>query len=169
ESRRTVERDQPQKDFSIAFGGKPLAPLLELAPQLAVIVNFAVEHHDVTAVDGGHRLRRLGPRIDDGETPVDQQHVAGRREPDAVAVGTAVRERAAKGGGQSARVAVNRPVPSHDASNATHYLLSRGAPPPLVDASACNACRRCMLAWPQAPFPFSRGPTFTHGAGAPPP
>src|SRR5439155_19066586 len=40
---------------------------------------------------------------------------------------------------------------------------------PLADASACNACRRCMLAWPQAPFPFSRGPTFTHGAGAPPP
>src|SRR5882672_7503313 len=40
------------------------------------------------------------------------------------------------------------------------FFLSRGAPPPLADASrAPRASRLRPLAWPQALFPFSRSPT----------
>src|SRR5262249_42894971 len=40
-----------------------------------------------------------------------------------------------------------------------HLLLSRGAPPPLVDASHAARFPARVLAWPPAPITFSRGPT----------
>src|SRR5439155_356285 len=63
---------------------------------------------------------------------------------------------------------------------AQHCLLSRGAPPPLADATAYNAWWRCMPArhpsaaaalgapaWPQALFTFSRR-AFLSAWGPPP-
>src|SRR6266849_1937207 len=41
------------------------------------------------------------------------------------------------------------------------FLLSRGAPPPLADASQASCHGTHLLAWPRALFTFSWGPTPT--------
>src|SRR5204863_278218 len=51
----------------------------------------------------------------------------------------------------------HRRIPKLSDEDRVHYLLSRGAPPPLADAVVCKRWRACRPAWPQAPFTVSRG------------
>ena len=73
---RAVAGQQPQQHFGVAAGGEALAARFERPPQLAVVVDLAVEHDAMTAVGRGHRLRAGGPGIDDREAACGP---AGRR------------------------------------------------------------------------------------------
>ena len=87
------QRQQPQQHFGVAAGREALAARFERPPQLAVVVDLAVEHDLVAAVGRRHRLRAGRTGIDDRQTGVHQQRVLRRRAPHAAAVRTAVRER----------------------------------------------------------------------------
>ncbi len=83
-----------QQHLGVGIEREAAAERLELASQLAKVVDLAVERQDQAGVVGAHRLARaLG--IDDGETPVAEDHaLAGTRRPfpEPVAVGAAVGE-----------------------------------------------------------------------------
>ena len=55
-----------QHDFRVAVAGETMAPLLQLAAQLAMVINFAVVNQGEIAIVAVHRLL-AGDEIDDGE------------------------------------------------------------------------------------------------------
>ena len=58
-----------QHDFAVGRAGEPIAPL-QVLPDLAEIVDFAVEHDGQPAVGGPHRLAPGGREVDDRQSPV---------------------------------------------------------------------------------------------------
>ena len=79
----TVEIKQ---DLGVAMAPEHDAFSEELVAQAFVVVDLAVERDPGPAVGRRHRLRALGPRIDDREPPVTEPHapVAGIPFPDSV-------------------------------------------------------------------------------------
>ena len=79
----TVEIKQ---DLGVAMAPEHDAFSEELVAQAFVVVDLAVERDPRPAVGRRHRLRALGPRIDDREPPVTEPHapVAGIPFPDSV-------------------------------------------------------------------------------------
>ena len=86
-----VEHQQPQQHLGVAGAAQSLAARLELATQLPVVVNLAVEHDQMSAVEH-HRLRRACAEVDDRETPMHEQNVRSGRRPRPGSVRATVRQ-----------------------------------------------------------------------------
>jgi hypothetical protein len=80
-----------KKDFGVAVRAKHEAFRLELAPQLAIVVDLAVERDPVAAVGGRHRLRAGLREIDDGKSAMRKSDSPIVGEPCPGAIGTATR------------------------------------------------------------------------------
>ena len=94
----------------------------ELAADVAVVVDLAVEGDDVAAVGGMHRLRAAGAEIDDGEPALAQRHAALGLDPDAAAVRPAMAQRVVHGFADRAqRVGSGRRPPIDHAGNTAHH------------------------------------------------
>ena len=108
--------------FRVAGRAEDVPATLEVAPQRAVVVDFAVEDHPHRAVFVRHRLMPA-VEINDAQTAHAQPHAAVHVE--AFVVRPAVRHRAAHGAqfGLDDRGA----VPADDSSNATHGQVSSTA------------------------------------------
>ena len=112
---RRPEREQAQHDRGVAGRLECLAGLLEVAPQILEVVDFAVEDDRPIVATGavGHRLVACGRQVDDRETTVPQHapdavRVRGAL-PDTRAIRTTMRERIG-------HPLQGRPVPAVDAS-----------------------------------------------------
>ena len=78
-----------QQHLGVGVRAENAAPALELAAQLAVVVDLAVERDAEAPVGGGHRLRaRLG-QVDDREAPVGEADPLVIRDPQPCPVGAA--------------------------------------------------------------------------------
>ena len=64
--------------LGVAFGKEAVAQRLELAPQLAVVVDAAVEHQRQAEHRVAHRLRRALRQVDDLEPPVAERDAPAR-------------------------------------------------------------------------------------------
>jgi hypothetical protein len=62
-------RNRLQRDFRISGGAKDASAILQLLPQRAVVVDFAVEDNGVPTVGSAHRLG-AGGDVDYAEPPV---------------------------------------------------------------------------------------------------
>ena len=74
-------------------GEEAVARTLELGAKLAMVVDLAIEHDDGAAFGVGHGLRAAGV-VEDRQPPVAKRHRALGAAVEALAVGSAVRERA---------------------------------------------------------------------------
>jgi hypothetical protein len=91
DERRPVLHQTGEHDLGVAVGDERI---MELAPQLLVVEDLAVEHQDPTSVGRVHRLVRVG-QVDDRQPGVGQAHMA--LPPVARLVGTAMAEDVAHG------------------------------------------------------------------------
>jgi hypothetical protein len=75
-----------QNDLRIAFGAKTVPSGLEISSQFSVVVDLAVKDDGELADGIGHRLKRLVPQIDNGQSAMSQRHtsVAGKPLPAAI-------------------------------------------------------------------------------------
>ena len=97
---------------------------LQLAADVAVIVDFAIERDDEAPVGRMHGLRAAGTEIDDGEPTLAQCHAAFGLDPDFAGVRSAMPHRLDHGLRDGAQgVSRRRRAPIHHAGNAAHPSL----------------------------------------------
>ena len=125
ERRRAVAREQPQEHFGVAGRREPFAARLQFEPEVAVVVDLAVEDQMMPAVRRGHRLRAVRTEVDDRQPPMHQQDVVGVRGPEPLAVGPAMGERVGEAAGDDRSIG-DRPTCRHDAGDAAHQKILLG-------------------------------------------
>src|SRR5688572_25067733 len=98
-----------QRDFRIRVRQKYMTELKQGALELAVTVDLAVEDDPARAVGRPHRLVGRGPQIDDRKAAKPDSH--GAFETELARVGTAMRDRAQRGGVAPIRIgSANEPA-----------------------------------------------------------
>ena len=108
-----------EDDFGVALREEAISLLHELAAQLAIIINAAVENDREAEQRIDHRLLRCGRKIDDAETAVTERNALLRER--AVRIGTA---RSHCPVHRRKRFACNGAVERHLAANSTHFSQS---------------------------------------------
>jgi len=85
-------RERGEQNFGVAVGAKRPTLLLELAPEILVIVDFTVVDEVKPAIARRHRL--IGPArgVEDRQTPMRQRHAPAGVEPRSGTVGAAMDE-----------------------------------------------------------------------------
>src|SRR6516225_233485 len=68
--------DDVDQHFGIAVGSKIAAQSLKFFTQRTIVVNLAIEADDPAAGHIAHRLRALGPGINNGKTPVAEHNTS---------------------------------------------------------------------------------------------
>ena len=142
---RALDRgfDAPQRagfkqHFGIGIAAHRTAGRLQLAADVAVIVDFAVEGDDVTPIRRMHRLRAAGTEIDDGEPALTERHAGLGLDPDRAGIGTAMPHRLDHGFADRAqRRTRGRRAPIDHARNAAHSITPtarRSRAPALVSS-----------------------------------
>ena len=106
--------------FGVGLGAERVAAGLEIAAQLAMVVDLAVEDDPHRAVFVGHRLIAAGA-IDDGQAPVAERQP--RRVEVAAAVGAAMVEPVGHRPDGRGHVFGQVAVEGHKAANAAHAEL----------------------------------------------
>ena len=98
-----------------------MAGRLQLAADVAVIVDFTIEGDDESLIGRMHRLRAAGAEIDDGKSPLAQRHAAFGLDPDFTGVRPAMPHRLDHGMTDGAQgVSRRRRAPIHHPGNAAH-------------------------------------------------
>ena len=112
-----------QQHLGVGIAAHGMAGRLQLAADVAVVVDFAVEGDDEAPVGRMHRLRAAGTEIDDGEPALTQRHAALGLDPDVAGVGTAMPHRLDHGlADRAQRVSRRRRAPIDHPGNAAHSL-----------------------------------------------
>ena len=82
-----------QQHLGIGVAAHGMAGRLQLAADVAVIVDFTIEGDDKSPIGRMHRLRAAGAEIDDGKPPLAQRHAAFGLDPDFAGVRPAMPHR----------------------------------------------------------------------------
>src|SRR5262249_36612210 len=90
-------------DFRIGVAGKLMPSPEEFLPDLAEVINLAVECHHRRAIGVRHRLPASGRKIDDGQSPVAKPDTVFLTYEIAGVIGPSARQR----GGHRAQVGFN--------------------------------------------------------------
>src|SRR5262249_3824328 len=84
----TPQRAGFEQNFGIGVAAHRTPGGLQLATDIAVIVDFAVEGDDVAPIGGMHRLRAARTEIDDGKPALPKHHAALGLDPDVAGIWT---------------------------------------------------------------------------------